>query len=695
MKLINMNPHHLLLLGASLFALAGCSSDSDYDFDASIADAQNQASAASPPQALFNPDPTDPVLPFPNSIFFLGSTNGLLNIPVAESAIQTLANPQVALNQMDGFSTTSPIVTTFSEALDPATLIIDQTIRIVEVSTANAIGVTGVIGEFLDPSLFNVVFADQQLTIIPKAPLKPNTSYLVALTNGITDLDGLPLQPSFVYGLLKKDVEVEPLADPALLQLQEATASQIAVLGPAGTDPADVVLTWVFKTQSTRESLEAVKNISDAASPSPLQMIATGTTTSDIGGAGLADIWVGALDVPYYQTALGGDNGPLDVLNGFWQTSEGNPIGAVGSAGTPDYVPMETGVEKVPVLMTLPNGNAGGGTVQMPAGGWPVTVFAHGLTRSRADMLFIADAMANAGIALIAIDMPLHGVAEDSPLHASQNPLGSRERTFDMDIVINPVEGEETLVATEGQDGIADPSGEHFDNLGNLANIRDNLKQAVADMFVLRASIAGAAGEGLILDANQVTFLGISFGSIVGATALSFDNAYTAATLAVPGGGIAQLMANSPRFGPQIEAGLAQSGIEVGSAEFAQFLTITQTLVDSVDPINHASTLAQSASIPLHLIQVIGDQSIPAIANELIAPLSGTEPLANQLGLTQIGESSSTGGWVKFTEGVHGSLLDPTSSAAATQEMQSQTIGFAVSQGGTLTITDTSVIEVP
>ena len=83
-----------------------------------------------------------------------------------------------------------------------------------------------------------------------------------------------------------------------------------------------------------------------------------------------------------------------------------------------------------------------------PAGGWPVLIFEHGIGRSRADMLAVADSFADSGFVVVAIDLPLHGVTDrTSLLYASgANPLyaglslpstGSIERTFDLDVVNN------------------------------------------------------------------------------------------------------------------------------------------------------------------------------------------------------------------------------------------------------------------
>ncbi|MGK0229071.1 MAG: pimeloyl-ACP methyl ester carboxylesterase [Gammaproteobacteria bacterium] len=685
-----MKLHHLLVLVPLVGTLAACSSDSNYDFAASDAARAAQVAADSPPQALFSPDPSAPVLPFPNSLFFTGTLDGTLNIPVAATADQSLSNPSIALNQSDGFSTTSPLVTAVSESLDPASLLIGDTIRIFEVNTAQGIAVTGINGELSNPLLMAAVENNGQLALIPTVPLKPKTDYMVVLTSRITDVDGMPLQPSLIYGLLKGSVV---LSNPSLEALRGATGSQLAAAQTVGIDPATVALTWVFKTQSIREVLQAVK---DQSAPSALVLGNSGanTGTPGIGGQGKADIYVGALAVPYYQTAVGEDLNPLPAVNGFWKNASNAVVGAIGGSGAPEYAPVATTTESIPVLMSVPNAtSASGGNV--PANGWPVTIFQHGITRNRTDMLALADAMADAGRVVIAIDIPMHGLTDAAnPFHAANTPFSERERTFNIDVQVNALAEGETAVegaAASGPDGKIDDSGANFINLTNLANSRDNFRQGVADLFVLSASVGSAQVEGVQLDASNLTFVGHSLGGIIGTTMLSYDASFQAATLAMPGGGIAQLLANSPSFGPRINGGLAAVGIATGSADYNSFLIATQTLVDSGDPINHASILGASGNTRIHMIEVIGDQVVPNFV--ATAPLSGTDPLARMMGLTQVDASATGSALVKFSAGDHGSILSPATNLEAFTEMQIQTATFAATSGTVLPITDTTVIQ--
>lgn len=704
----------LYLLAPLLITLAACSDDTDFDFDASAEALDAANDAASAPQALFNPDPAAPVLPFPNNLFFAGSNDGTLNIPIAADADQSVSNPQVALNQMDGFSTISPITTTVSESLDPASLTIGDSIRVFEITAAGGIAVAA-LGQELDASQIVALSVGDQLVLQPLQPLKQKQDYLVVLTSGITDagteeVPAMPLQASALYSSLKGE---EPFGNPNaqdeaqiatlanLEALRQAINSHVAQLASVPIAAEDIALSWVFRTQSIRDVLQATKDIS---SEQNLVLVDSDVDVPGVGGAP-ASIYEGTMSMPYYLTSVGTDREtdiPL-ALNSFWRNTDDTDLtdgidlvpGAISAASAPEpnFTPRQMSVENIPVLMSLPEG---------ASGAVPVTIFQHGITSNRTAMLAIASSMAAAGRAVIAIDIPLHGLVSDSEpggafLVPGDDPSMTRERTFNIDLQVNPDAENPESAGLPLPDGLVDPSGTYFINLQNLANTRDNLRQAIADLFVLRASLAGAViGDGSVtFDTSDVSFVGHSLGGIVGTTMLSYFSAteFTSATLGMPGGGIAQLLANSGAFGPLINGGLAAAGIETGSAEFNQFLLAAQTLADSGDPINHAGFLASSGNAtPLHMIQVLGDNVVPnAVAT---APLSGTEPLARQLGLSQVADTSSSGGLVCFTQGTHSSLLLPVDATnpVIITEMQSEMAGFAATQGVNLPIDFSSMV---
>jgi pimeloyl-ACP methyl ester carboxylesterase len=389
-------------------------------------------------------------------------------------------------------------------------------------------------------------------------------------------------------------------------------------------------------------------------------------------------VHVGTLAVPYYLSAK-------EPLTSYWQ--------GAGATNLTRYNPAPTKktTQTIPVLMSVPNAASLAGATP-PAAGWPVIIFQHGITRSRLDMLALADTMADAGFAVVAIDLPLHGITDPTnPLKADLNPIFSKdkERTFNLDLRNNST-------SAAGPDGNIDSSGSYFINLTSLRTSRDNVRQGISDVLVLRQSLAGIQSATPIpLNTDKVSFVGISLGAIVGTGYLSQEVANTPATLAVPGGGIARLLDGSETFGPPIQQGLAASGIVKGTAAYDTFMGVAQWVIDPADPIVLGKKAADKH--PIHMIEVVGQNGVGSdkvIPNTVAgAPLSGTEPLISIMGLKSITQTGTPDGVVRYTEGAHGSLLDPSSSLAATTEMQASTAVFQAKQGAVIPVFNPAVIK--
>jgi len=397
----------------------------------------------------------------------------------------------------------------------------------------------------------------------------------------------------------------------------------------------------------------------------------------------LANVYAGSLTLPYYLT-----NGttPTDPLSKFWQGASGSNLTQFNT------IAVKTSDETVPLLLSIPK------TGSAP---WPVVIFQHGITSDRTAMLAIADALASAGFATVAIDMPLHGLPVGHPLRFGP------ERTFDLDFVDN-------TTGAAVPDTIADTSGTHYINLTNLAVTRDNVRQSSADLFALFDALATMDYDGdsnvggADFDTSNVYFVGHSLGAMVGIPFLALEPGVKDAVLGMPGSGIPKLLDGSASFGPVISAGLADSGVIKGSADYESFMGAAQTLMDSGDPANYASGAASGRG--LLLFEVIGDggsnlpdQVIPinvladAPAGTIPAPLSGTDPLAALLGLTRYSSTNNAGSdqlaQIRFTAGDHRSLLDPTANATVTSVMQTAAAAFLASDGLSVTVSNTAVVE--
>jgi dienelactone hydrolase len=682
-------------------------------------------------------DPSKGVVPFPNNLLLSGTTDLTLNIPVADPTAPS-AGPTLAMNALDGFSTTAPWSTSFSTPIDPASLVGGSSVRVFQVRLSGpGGGVVGVERELSSPADFVVAPAPSDTTgrtvaIVPTKPLQQMTSYMAVLTNGIKDSGGNNVRGSLVYQLAKRAsplcanntslVAALPAATACALEpLRLLVNTQEAAAATAGVDPGSIALSWVMTTQNITAPLLARQSVIEQSPPAKTTIAPTGKTIGDL-GLGLppvADIYVGTIDLPYYLDAPS-ESAPAAPLSGSWQAAPGAYVPPFDQAGldptstnvtVANPLAVAKSTQSAPLLLTVPN-EASGKT--KPAAGWPLVIFQHGITRNRTDMFAVAGTLAAQGFAVVAIDLPLHGITdENNPFYIGNTPfaaLGARERTFDLDLVDN-------ATGAPGPDGAIDGSGTHYINLTSLLTSRDNLREGVVDLLELSHAVQGMHyTPGTDFDTAKVRFVGQSLGSITGLTFLAVDPNVKAGVLSVPGGGIARLLDASPTFGPRIHAGLAAAGIEQGTPLYDTFMAATQTVIDSGDPINFAgnNTLLltqynEDNSVARYgkslLVQevvgggdVLPDQVIPNRVQG--APLSGTEPLIAALQLFPISESvqlSTNGvqGAVRFLEGEHGSLLDPTDFPAATQEMQGEMASFIVTGGNAVQVSNPSILWKP
>lgn len=615
-----------------------------------------------------------PAIPYPNNALFSGTTDGTLNIPNPAAA------PFVtAANLTDGFSTTASIFTDVLGAVDftsagAAVLIleVDGSPRFltygedftIQPSTAMAQvsgtgHATGTCAASSAPARFLPISAQRsRLLIEPLKPLNPSTTYIVAVTRALKSRDGVPATANEFFPIVNSDTAVSNQTAPVLALLTDTQKGTLETLRSALIRPtvtalksfhanlrgapladSELVIAWSFTTQSIGLSLSRLDTSAAAAA---FQVASTTISTGDLGLglADTADIYAGVLQVPYYLANSGGNVNSTAPLATFWASTgtlnSANPPALGGavpcsalakSASTticyPD--PVAQSAETVPVLVAVPNANSG---QAKPAGGWPVVIYQHGITRNRTDLLALAPTLAAAGFVTIGLDIPLHGVTNTSsnlaanPFYRNQifanpafggayNGLITGERTFNLDLVAN-------ASGAPGPDNAVDSSGTHFVNLASVITSRDNLRQAEADILHLARSMAaldldGNAGalSAADIDESRIHFAGQSLGAIVGIPALAQADSseINAASLHVPGGALGKLLDASASFGPRIAAGLAASFVYEGTDTYETFLRFAQHLIDPADPINYAA--AANAGHPIHLVQVIGDTVVP------------------------------------------------------------------------------------
>ena len=706
--MMNMTKTKLLVLALSASFLAACESDPSDDLQDSI----NESTSIS------NFDPANSVIPFPNDLLFKDMVDGTINIPVADAA--DFSDPSVAINGLDGFSTVAPITAGFTGRIDEDSLSVDS-VKLYEVALSTGAIPGGAAVAVISTLTYGQHYVaavsstdSTMLAILPLMPLKPRTSYYVAITNDLESSDGnqMGVSGAYAYAKLTAPLEVggvsqiaaltdaEAVALEPLRQLVSASEGFVSAADP-DLDSADIIMGWSFTTQSTDAVLaQVLTDIRGGAVP-----VAGIVDSGQDSALGAADIWVGTLAVPYYLTAAANANDPTP-LGSFWKGAGGSnlttiDLTAVGGPG-PRISPVSTSTQTIPLMVSVPKS-------AKPANGYPVVIFQHGITRNRTDMLAVADAFGGAGVAIVAIDMPMHGLLGTEDIVGAFKTAA--ERTFDLDLVNN-------TSGAAGPDGEIDTSGKHYVNLANLLNTRDNLRQSVSDLFALAFSIdtLSVGGGATDFDQTRIYFLGHSLGAIVGTTFAALDSNVRDAAFAFGGGSLPKILDGSASFAPTIVAGLADNGVVKGTSDYESFLGAAQTVVDSGDPVNYATTLAVKAQGILYF-EIQGSNASPSdlvvpntvpdtndAGNTVAAPLAGTEPMLKLLGLTQVNSDQAGADLkhsIKFGVGNHSSLLsadaDGVNSAATNAlvrvEIQTLAATFLASDGAVVDVTEPTLLN--
>lgn len=750
--------------------LAGCGDDMQSSGEPTISYEPHIAEALTrETQIKFQLSGANPSVPLP-SYALMNPQDGTLNLPT--DGDNSPSNPRVAMNQLDGWSTTMPLYLDFTGG-NLATGAITAGIYLVELTdsmTGNPLPKTNV--DF-------VAFSDaatNKIAIYPTKPLNPASNYILAITSEVEDAQGEPIGTSSSYATLKSKQRI--YSQGQLAQLQKITHGTEALFSVTGVDAKQIVYSTWFSTQSVGDTLNAVAAATafGAGQENPLavwpqtfvhqndayQMSFKSTQNFEaalendarfikfIAGKAQRDALIdaykdsgaevnvthGAVTLPYYletganwntqafsaaspslakisaalkdpveKAHIAAQLSGADIVFTQLATNPAEQMKLVGLELTKTdgsrldserlitrYSPLPSikSLQTVPFLLFTPQT----GTVK------DVVIYQHGITSAKENAYAFTFRLAQAGLAVIAIDMPLHGERSlDEQRSANTNVLA-------------------------------------YLNLTNLPVARDNVRQSILDVLALRAALTLSQStftDSPLKDVNveagsQIKLLGHSLGGIVGLSALAASEkseadalyGFSAAAIHNSGGRIAPLLLGSKHFAPQIKHNLALTSAQYqafvneycnkdGSAcyndfmdenkgystpiqraqlnaLFAQFSFAAQSVLDSIDPI---ANLASGITTPLLLTQVHNDDTVPNVTKEAgILPFAGTEPVASLLGLEWINKNSSS---VTKNEKVfiqynatakHSTFIAPQnddgSDALHHGQMQKQTIDFLI-----------------
>lgn len=677
MRTIKKSLQSITLLSVSVL-LTACGSNSDYNFNKAT-----EAAESVPPQGpVF--DPAGGKIPTPNDL--LMGVDGTVNIPNPADK-DGKVNPLIAaINELDGASTSNPMIVQFGFELNKESLKIGDTIRVFEVTKAG-LAVTGVKAE-VTSILIKVLDDKKTLALVPFPPFKENTSYLVALTNDIKDVKGNSAQAPSAYSLARSNVTLVGSDFEKLEPVRQHIGNLELIAKSQGVDTNKIILSWAFSTQSITAVLKDVAANAEAGkivmaqTPFNTALLKPAINYGGLAFTGAADVHIGTLDIPYYLDKA-------KPLTGYWKNSDDK------SPNRNNVKPIATSTLTVPVMMTTPSASL---QLTKPAEGWPIVIYQHGITRYRTDMLIYADSLAKKGFAVIAMDLPLHGVPKTTragtpnPFHASATAFPTDvEPSFELDLIDNA-----TGAPAPSGDGKIDSSGAHFINLQSLLTSRDNNRQGVSNLLVLRRSLKDIAD----IDETYVGFIAHSLGGVVGVPYLGVENTYTPSALITTGASITTIIRDSASYGPTVKGALAAAGVT--GAAYDQFLQGAQWVLDSSDPINFTTPAVSHHAI--YMTEIIGDggthlsdTTVPNSSTEILAALIGAKPATLAENVVAVGAPKI----IRFTQGDHSSILDPSDDVPTGvesylnvfEEMHAQVASFMESSGTKVEVSDDLIIK--
>lgn len=445
-------------------------------------------------------------------------THRRVHLPLPDCSMQvTTCDILRQLNQLDGFDLDPQLRLTFNRAVDPAVVAARTTItRVGGLGPAQTTGVDRVVYDG----------SHSVVTMHPDEQLASSTTYRLRVSGG-------PGQPTAIrtFTTMSATTNLRKMVS----QLDDGSAYTDAGIAPGARG-----LTV------------------DRVVP------ATGTTLSYVADRGPATATVRTA-VPNISGTGAGSYVFGSFLSPSWLTQES----FIPQTPTGSSRPSVRGVQRLPFVLILPAGTA-------PAGGWPVTVFGHGFTRSDADVFLAAATNASRGIATIATDVVGHGYGPGSTWEITNGgttvtaPAYGRGVDQDRNGLIDSTEGSST------------PGNPYW--LGAVGS-RDGLRQTVAD----DAALVRAVGRGGDLDGAGGTTLGSvlgyygqSFGGIYGTMLGGADPAVQRLVLNVAGGAINDIVRLSPVFRPLLTQALA--GARPGLLNGGSYGGFTESMPFRGDP---------------------------------------------------------------------------------------------------------------
>ena len=551
-----------LVILLSLLLLAGCSGENN---STNTLGSDPRLTEGNTATVFANFDASS--MPLPNDVTWAADGNPAVDLPAsaddsAEMAqLKQLVNAQGILGLSPNMFLTLPL----TGAVDSSTLEFitfrtddpDLLTALFVAAQTNPAGVPAALAalDFRTQADFVIVddFNNGVIKLLPKTPFTPGAAYAVIVKTGLMDSNGYPVTSSFTMRALKLTTpfsadspyySFEALraafndGPNALFTVVNGVTTVLAAL-PGGSAPLgkeDVLVMWTFHTADYTLSLTPTTPGSDTVDypdgvTDPFKM-----TTAGLKGLVSTPFTANALT--WTNPATGEDAaGPVGIPASTLLAGTGIPTTALGNVYTGYFQSplLSGGTDSVTFRLVIP---------AVGSGPFPVVLFQHGINRSKDDALAIANSLASAGYATLAIDAIYHG--------------------------------DRTTPGAQSGDGFF---------TSNLLQDRANLYQAAVDLWetvdVINAGIDLNGDTVFDLDKNHVEFLAQSLGSIIGSVFLSQETRVEEIVLSSPSALLVNVLDETSL--PTMQALVTSLGYTPGSTEYYVFLDLAQWLIDPAD----------------------------------------------------------------------------------------------------------------
>jgi len=443
------------------------------------------------------------------------------------------------------------------------------------------------------------------IKLLPKKPFNPGASYAVVVHANLVDGNNNLVQSGLAMEALKQTtpfdadspfINFEPIrikynddyVEPGKPALFTITQGVTAVAnGGVPWTRADTLVLWTFQTADRTLSLTPTTPGSETVDyPAGLSDPFADTTgyfknvvsaPTDTSGS---LVWLDKTVTPEVESATAVGIPASAFLASIGQSAI--PSGNLGNIyfGYFQSPLLSGGLDKVYFLLTVPAG-------AIPGSGFPVVVFQHGITSSKFAALPIANTLATAGYATLAIDAPYHG--------------------------------DRTMPGAESGDGFF---------TANLIADRGNIYQAAFDLWetvdLIEAGVNIDGSPAADLDSNNIEFVAHSLGSIIGSVFLSQESRVDRMVLSSPSALLVNVLDETAL--PDLQALVGSLGYTPGTTPYFTFLNLAQWLLDPADSSYNGIGLNDSGN--LLTVMAYGDPIVSTDSTKVFLSNINLDPAA-------------------------------------------------------------------